>query len=95
VQLVVLPISAAEEKVAADVLRQAVALGIRAEIAYAEEGTLNARIRENRHAPYQAIIGGREAAAHQIALRERGGQQVAPAPIEAVLGRILAEVAIS
>src|SRR5882757_8481108 len=36
VQLVVVPISAAEEKVAADVLRQAVALGIRAEIAYDE-----------------------------------------------------------
>jgi threonyl-tRNA synthetase len=95
VQLVVLPISAAEEKLASDVLRQAVALGIRAELAYAEEGTLNARIRENRHAPYQAIIGAREAAAHQIALRERSGQQVPPASIEEVLERIRAEVAIN
>ena len=95
VQLVVLPISSSEEKLAADVLRQAVALGIRAEVAYADEGTLNARIRENRHAPYQAVIGPREAAAHQLALRERSGNKLPAAPVHEALDRILDQLKLS
>ncbi|TDU84474.1 threonyl-tRNA synthetase [Kribbella voronezhensis] len=95
VQLVVLPISSAEEKAAADVLRQAVAQGIRAELAYADEGSLSARIRENRHAPYLAILGPREAAAHHLAIRERSGDKLAAAPVKEVLDRIAAEVSIS
>lgn len=92
VQLVVLPISSEEEKPALEVHRRALALGIRAEIAYADEGTLNARIRENRHAPYQAVIGPREAAAHQLAIRERSGNKHPAAPIKEVLDRIAAEI---
>ncbi len=95
VQLVVLPISSSEEKLAADVLRQAVALGIRAEVAYADEGTLNARIRENRHAPYQAVIGPREAAAHQLAIRERSGNKLPAAPVHEALDRILDQLKLS
>ncbi|QNE17420.1 threonine--tRNA ligase [Kribbella qitaiheensis] len=91
VQLVVLPISAAEEKLASDVHRLALDLGLRVELAYADEGTLGARIRENRHAPYQAIIGPKEAAAGQIALRERSGAQLEPA----AMGERLRELAAS
>ncbi|GAA1571333.1 threonine--tRNA ligase [Kribbella sancticallisti] len=92
VQLVVLPISEKEEKAAADVLRLARDLGLRAEIAYSEEGSLGARIRENRLAPFQAVIGAREAAAYQVALRERDGKQRDAADASAVLRELVAAV---
>ena len=85
VQLVVLPISDDEEKVAAEVARRAVDRGLRVEVAHADEGSLGARIRENRLAPYQAVIGAREAAAGLIAVRRRDGQQLDPAEIGKVL----------
>ena len=88
VQLVVLPISDAEEKVAADVVRRAVDRGIRVELAHADEGSLGARIRENRLAPFQAVIGAREAAAGLLAIRHRDGRQVEPAPIGEALDEI-------
>ena len=92
VQLAVLPISEKEEKAAADVLRLARDLGLRAEIAYAEEGSLGARIRENRLVPFQAVIGAREAAAYQIALRERDGKQRDPADASAVLRELVGAI---
>jgi threonyl-tRNA synthetase len=88
VQLVVLPISDDEEKVAAEVARRAVDRGLRVEIAHADEGSLGARIRENRLAPYQAVIGAREAAAGLIAVRQRDGMQLAPAEIGMVLDEL-------
>ncbi|MFI6826424.1 threonine--tRNA ligase [Kribbella sp. NPDC050241] len=88
VQLVVLPISDDEEQVAIDVARRAAQRGLRVEVAHADEGSLGARIRENRLAPYQAVIGAREADAGSLAIRERGGQQHEAAPIGEVLGRI-------
>jgi threonyl-tRNA synthetase len=91
VQLVVLPISDDEEKQAAEVARRASDRGLRVEIAHADEGSLGARIRENRLAPYQAVIGAREAAAGELAVRERGGKRHDPAPIGAVLDRIRRE----
>ena len=93
VQLVVLPISDDEEQVAAEVARRALARGLRVEVAHADEGSLGARIRENRLAPYQAVIGAREAAAGNLALRERDGSQNDPAPIAEVLDR-LAELSV-
>ena len=42
--------------------------------------------------PYQAVIGRREAAAGELAIRERSGHQHNPEPIAAVLDRIKAEV---
>ncbi|MEV0290977.1 threonine--tRNA ligase [Kribbella sp. NPDC050820] len=92
VQLVVLPISDAEEKLAIEVARRASDRGLRVEVAHADEGSLGARIRENRLAPYQAIIGAREAAAGELAIRERDGRQREAAPIGAVLDSIRAEV---
>lgn len=85
VQLVVLPISDDEEQVAIEVARRASERGLRVEVAHADEGSLGARIRENRLAPYQAVIGAREAAAGSLAIRKRDGQQVAPADIGMVL----------
>ena len=91
VQLVVLPISDDEEKLAAEVARRASDRGLRVEIAHADEGSLGARIRENRLAPYQAVIGAREAAAGEVAVRERAGRRHDPAPIAEVLDRIRRE----
>lgn len=89
VQLVVLPISDDEEKAAEQVARRARDRGLRVEIAHADEGSLGARIRENRLAPYQAVIGAREAADGAIALRLRDGEKLPAAPI----GQSLDEIA--
>jgi threonyl-tRNA synthetase len=88
VQVVVLPISDDEEKRAVEVARRAVDRGLRVEIAHADEGSLGARIRENRLAPYQAVIGAREDEAGLLAIRERDGGRWEPAPIGEVLDRI-------
>jgi threonyl-tRNA synthetase len=88
VQVVVLPISDDEEELAASVARRAVHRGLRVEVAHADEGSLGARIRENRLAPYQAVIGAREAAAGELAVRERDGRRWDAAPIGEVLDRI-------
>jgi threonyl-tRNA synthetase len=85
VQLVVLPISADEEPAAADVRRRAVELGLRVEVAHADEGSLGARIRENRLVPFQAVIGAREAAEDLVAVRLRSGERLDPAPVAAAL----------
>jgi threonyl-tRNA synthetase len=90
VQLVVLPISDDEEKVAAEVARRASDRGLRVEVAHADEGSLGARIRENRLAPYQAVIGAREVADGALSIRERDGRQHDAAPIGAVLDQIAA-----
>ena len=88
VQLVVLPISDDEEKLAAEVARRASDRGLRVEVAHADEGSLGARIRENRLAPYQAVIGAREAAAGLLAVRQRDGRQLEPAEIGEVLDEL-------
>ncbi|GAA0585653.1 threonine--tRNA ligase [Kribbella sandramycini] len=88
VQVVVLPISDDEGKLAVEVARRAADRGLRVEVAHADEGSLGARIRENRYAPYQAVIGAREAAEGLLAVRERDGARWDPAPIGDVLDRI-------
>ncbi|TDD27313.1 threonine--tRNA ligase [Kribbella turkmenica] len=92
VQVVVLPISDDEEKLAAEVVRQASDRGLRVEIAHADEGSLGARIRGNRLAPYLAVIGAREAAAGELSIRDRGGRQRPAEPAGEALDRIWAEV---
>jgi len=76
VQLVVLPVSDSELPRAGELAREAVERGLRAEVAPAEQGTLGARIRAARLVPYQAIVGAREAAAGQVALRLRDGRRL-------------------
>ena len=93
VQLVVLPISADEEPAAAEVRRRAVELGLRVEVARADEGSLGARIRENRLVPFQGVIGAREAAADLVAVRLRSGQRLDPAPAAAALDWVNAAAA--
>jgi threonyl-tRNA synthetase len=90
VQLVVLPISDDQEKLAGEVARRARDRGLRVEIAHADEGTLGARIRENRLAPYQAVIGPREADAGALAIRLRDGNQLPSAPIAEALDQLAA-----
>jgi threonyl-tRNA synthetase len=91
-QLVVLPISDAELPNAAAVARRCADLGLRAETAGPEGGTLAARIRAARLAPYQAVIGAREAADDQVALRLRDGRRLDPRPVSDVLADISALV---
>ncbi len=92
-QLVLLPVTDAQSAAAAPVARQAAGLGLRARVAGPESGTLNRRIRSSRLVPYQAIIGEREAAAGQVAIRRRDGQRLPPLPAAAALAGIAAHVA--
>jgi len=88
VQLVALPISDAESPAARQVVDQARRLGLRAEVAWPEAGSLGARIRTARLAPYQAVIGAREAAAGEISVRLRDGSRLEALPAGEVLREI-------
>jgi threonyl-tRNA synthetase len=92
-QLVVLPVTGALLQPAAAVARQAAELGLRARTAGPELGTLGSRIRSSRLVPYQAVIGEREAAAGQIAVRLRDGRRLPPLPAAAALTSIAAHAA--
>ncbi|OMI88299.1 threonine--tRNA ligase [Streptomyces sp. M1013] len=61
VQLVVLPVAGAQREAAYALVRRAAELGLRAEVADPERGSLGARVRAARKVPYQAVIGAREA----------------------------------
>ncbi|MEV4366890.1 His/Gly/Thr/Pro-type tRNA ligase C-terminal domain-containing protein [Nonomuraea sp. NPDC049637] len=82
VQAVVLPLSDAELPAAEDVLRRAVAAGLRAELAPADRGSLGARIRAHRLVPYQLVVGPREVSDGVPAVRLRDGRQAGPVPVE-------------
>jgi threonyl-tRNA synthetase len=92
VQLAVLPVSADQDDAAARLCRDAVGAGLRAELA--AEGSLGARIRAAamRKVPYAAVLGPREAASGQVALRLRDGRELAPVPAPEALDRILGVV---
>jgi threonyl-tRNA synthetase len=87
-QLVVLPVSDAEMPQAAGLLRRCTDLGLRAQIAGPEHGSLGARIRAARLVPYQAVFGAKEAADDQVALRLRDGRRLDAQPAAEVLARI-------
>ncbi|MFD0623775.1 threonine--tRNA ligase [Streptomyces sanglieri] len=91
-QLAIIPISDAELPDAEALARQCAGLGLRAEIAGPERGTLSARVREARLVPCQAVIGAREAAEGQVALRLRDGTRPASRPAGEALARIAALV---
>ncbi|WP_127932484.1 threonine--tRNA ligase [Nonomuraea polychroma] len=82
VQAVVLPLSDAELPAAEDLLRRCLAAGLRAELAPADRGSLGARIRAHRLVPYQLVVGPREVASGQAAVRLRDGSQAGEVPIE-------------
>ncbi|MDX3354604.1 threonine--tRNA ligase [Streptomyces sp. ME01-24h] len=91
-QVVVLPVSEAELDEAGALLRRCLDLGLRAELRAPDRGTLGARIREARLVPYQAVIGPKEAANGQAALRLRDGRRLPPQPARAVPERVRAAV---
>jgi threonyl-tRNA synthetase len=92
-QVVVLPVSDAHGPAAVAAARQAAGLGLRARVAGPESGTLGRRIRSSRLVPYQAVIGGSEAAAGQVAVRLRDGRQLPPLPAGVALAGIAGHVA--
>ncbi|WP_027945351.1 threonine--tRNA ligase [Amycolatopsis taiwanensis] len=91
-QVLVLPVSDAELPQAIDVERRCAELGLRAELAGPERGSLGARIRAGRLVPYQLVIGAREAAGGQVSVRLRDGRRLEPLPQAEALARIAALV---
>ncbi|MFB7992566.1 threonine--tRNA ligase [Streptomyces sp. NPDC056002] len=91
-QVAILPVSDAERAHADALARRCAELGLRAEVAGPEHGTLGARVRAARLVPYQAVVGAREAADGGVALRLRDGRRPAPLPAEEALARIAAVV---
>ncbi|MEY9967661.1 threonyl-tRNA synthetase [Streptacidiphilus sp. MAP12-16] len=87
-QLVVLPVSDDELPQAAGLVRRCIDQGLRAQLAGPEGGTLGARVRAARLVPYQAVIGAKEAADEQVALRLRDGRRLDARPAAEVLARI-------
>ncbi|WP_035843540.1 threonine--tRNA ligase [Kitasatospora azatica] len=92
-QLAILPVSEEQLPQAEALLRQAREQDLRVELLGAQDGSLGARIRAARLVPYQAVIGPKEAAAEQVALRLRDGRRLDPRPAAEVLSRIGALVA--
>ncbi len=92
IQLAVLPVSDAELPDAVALAGKCADLGLRAELAGPDRGTLAARIRAARLVPYAAVIGAREAADALVSLRLRGGRRPDPLPIAEALARIRAVV---
>jgi len=93
VQLVVQPVADAQWPEADALAGQAVSRGLRAVVTRPESGSLGARIHASRLAPYQAVVGAREAAAGEAALRLRDGRQWPALPAGEVLARIGERVA--
>ena len=88
VQIAVVPLSDPLRDAALAFARAAVIAGLRAQVE--EEGSMGARIRAaaGRKIPYVAVIGEREAAAGQVALRERDGRQLPAMPVAEAIARI-------
>lgn len=87
-QIAVLPVSDAEMPQASELVQRCLGQGLRAEVAGPDHDTLGARIRTARLAPYQAVIGAKEAADDQVALRLRDGRRLDALPAAEVLNRI-------
>lgn len=88
VQLVAVPVSDDQADAAAGLVRRCVEADLRAELA--PDGSVGARIRfaAERKVPYVAVIGAREAAAGEVALRLRDGRQLDPMPVAGALALI-------
>lgn len=89
-QVAVLPVSDAELPCADALVRQCADLGLRAEVVDPARGSLGARVRESRLVPYQAVVGPKEAANDEVALRLRDGRRLDPLPTAEALSRIAA-----
>ncbi|MFG1737390.1 threonine--tRNA ligase [Micromonospora chalcea] len=93
VQVLLLPLDAAQADAAAGLARRAEAAGLRAEVQHG--GSLGARIRDaaRRRIPYTGVLGPREAADGSVSLRLRDGRVLDPMPAAQALGLIGAVVA--
>jgi threonyl-tRNA synthetase len=87
VQAAVLPLTDAELPAARDLVRRAVEAGLRTELVPPGRGTLGARIRAHRLVPYQLVVGPREAASGEAAVRLRNGGQAGPVPVTELAAR--------
>jgi threonyl-tRNA synthetase len=74
VQVLVLPVSDAEQDAATAFADRCVAAGLRTRVA--AEGSLGARIRDGRLVPYIAVIGPAEVSNDTVALRLRDGRRL-------------------
>ncbi|KDN87057.1 threonine--tRNA ligase [Kitasatospora cheerisanensis] len=92
VQLAVLPLGEEQDGAARELAARCLELDLRAEVLGAERGSLGARVREARLAPYQVVLGPREIADGALAVRLRDGRRLAPLPTGEVLERIHANV---
>jgi threonyl-tRNA synthetase len=88
VQLVVLPVAEDQCEQAEKVVRRALDLGLRAELAGPEHGTLGARIRSARLVPYVGVVGAREADGDLAAVRLRDGRKPGAVPVDELLHRV-------
>ncbi|WP_245721912.1 threonine--tRNA ligase [Nocardia crassostreae] len=92
VQVAVLPVSEAEEAVADEVRKRCLAADLRVQVIHAEEGSLGARVRAARLAPYQFVIGPAESANGDVAVRLRDGRRLPAQPADNAIARIRALV---
>ncbi|WP_404870134.1 threonine--tRNA ligase [Kitasatospora griseola] len=92
VQLAVLPLGEEQEGAARELVARCLELDLRAEVLAADRGSLGARVRDARPAPYQVVLGPREAADGSLAVRLRDGRRLDPLPAADVLERIAAKV---
>jgi len=92
VQIDVLPIGDDQSPAAAAFCHDAIEAGLRAEVSAGS--SLGSRIRRaaQRKVPYVAVIGEREAAAGEVALRLRDGRELPPMPAADALGLVGAVV---
>ncbi|MFI8320061.1 threonine--tRNA ligase [Streptomyces sp. NPDC085529] len=87
-QLAILPVSDTEVPAADALADRCTALGLRAEVAPPDRGSLGARVRAARLVPYQAVLGAEETAEDRLALRLRDGRRPGALPVDEALDRI-------
>ena len=94
VQAVVLNISEKQTDYAAEVAQKLHAAGLRAEADLRNE-KITYKIREHslNRLPYQLVVGDKEKADGMVAVRTRGGQDLGQMPVQALIERLLDEVA--
>jgi len=93
VQGVVLTISEKQTDYAAQVAARMKAAGLRVQTDLRNE-KINYKIREHsvQRVPYQLVVGDKEVASGQVAVRTRGGQNLGQMPVDEFLKRIQQEV---
>ncbi|HET6502023.1 MAG TPA: threonine--tRNA ligase [Amycolatopsis sp.] len=91
-QVVVLPVTDAEVPPAAEFVRRCAEVGLRAELSGPARGGLGARIRAARLVPYQAVLGPREVAGEEVAVRLRDGRRLDARPAAEMIEEIRAIV---